>query len=125
VTDQEQPADKPPADEPKLGDEQQIEDERRYTTREAGKLLGLQRQTIISHIKRENLVAERQIETRGPVYYITGAEIKRFRRERRAPGSPGRSPSQGSRPTIMDNSTSHLLHTSIDDTNVRPDSEQA
>jgi hypothetical protein len=63
-----------------------IDDEHKYTTREAGDFLGLHQQTIISHIKRNNITAERRIETRGPVYYITGAEIKRFQHERRPRG---------------------------------------
>jgi hypothetical protein len=91
----EQPKNEPTASEQPTGANQLvapapvIDDEHKYTTREAGDLLGLHPQTIISHIKRKNITAERHKETRGPVYYITGAEIKRFQCERRPRGYAG------------------------------------
>lgn len=67
-----------------------IDDERKYTTKEAGEFLHLKWRTIVAYIYNGKLHAERQEERRGPVYYISGAEIKRFRQERKPLGYPNK-----------------------------------
>lgn len=67
---------KPP---PKIKD---IDDERKYTTREAGGFLGIQWRTVVQHIRSGRITAEQVLERRGPTYYILGSEIKRYQKER-------------------------------------------
>jgi hypothetical protein len=71
-----------------------IDDDRRYTTREAGKLLQLHWRTIVAYVYNGKLTAEREDERRGPVYYLRGAEIKRFQRERQPLGYPRKKKSE-------------------------------
>lgn len=83
-------------DKPKPGDDgskpplsiESIDDERKYTTKEAGEILHLKWRTIVAYIYNGKLNADRQEERRGPVYYISGAEIKRFQQERNPLGYP-------------------------------------
>lgn len=79
-------------DKPKPGDGSEpplnienINDEHKYTTKEAGEILHLKWRTIVQHIRRGRITAETVLERRGPVYLISGSEIKRYQRERLPP----------------------------------------
>ena len=67
MTDEEQPSAEPVANEQPIAEqpaaaEPAIDDARRYTTREAGDLLGLRWRTVVEYIRRGHITAEREVE---------------------------------------------------------------
>ena len=57
--------------------------ERLYTTSEAGEILGIRSRSVVELIRLGRITSAKRV---GRMHYIAESEVKRYQRERQAPG---------------------------------------